>query len=589
VKNVLFVGEHPRGVTGNSAMMAAILEQLDTTKYKPVVFTDYTPQNRISIFSDSTPCDVIIARETEQDLGCGNLINLVRLNEDIDAIILVGVDIWRFALAMEHIYQLSAKRKFKTAGIIPYDLPTYRKDYAMWFTAFDFPCVYSRFGYSVLEPHVPGLQYFRPPLYKSELFVPFDGERKQEARQKYFSQMGKDRFIFGFVGANQFRKDPQRAIKAFFETKKKHPNITLYLHTNMTAGVFNLEQISQDYASHYGAKIGDVISKRPSHYYDREAMIEIYNALDCVVNTSAHEGLSWTIIESMLCGTPVVAADNTAQMELLEGGAGYGVRCTETGFIPVVTGSGRSFIETKLCDPDDLVEGMSKVVKYEDYRKKLKEKGLNRGREWVEKSSNINTLLSQMLAPDRIQVTGDRKEAVLFVQHSSAGDVLMSTQCFKGIKERHEGLPLVYMTQEVYKDIVEGNPYIDEIVTYDQEEANRYNVIYNPHAERILPGGFNNLDTRLHDMYPYFCEVEADDIYIKEEEVPSLTLPDNYIVVQTAGGEKKYRTYRHMDMIVQMFPEFKFIQLGSGLDMACMKAHLDLREKLTWRQSAWVM
>ncbi len=42
-------------------------------------------------------------------------------------------------------------------------------------------------------------------------------------------------------------------------------------------------------------------------------------------------------------------------------------------------------------------------------------------------------------------------------------------------------------------------------------------------------------------------------------------------------------------MLIQMMPNMKFVQLGSGLDMACQKIHLDLREKLTWRQSAWIM
>ena len=35
MKNVLFVGEHPLGVTGNSNMMASRLEQVDTNHYIP--------------------------------------------------------------------------------------------------------------------------------------------------------------------------------------------------------------------------------------------------------------------------------------------------------------------------------------------------------------------------------------------------------------------------------------------------------------------------------------------------------------------------------------------------------------------------
>ncbi len=128
MKNVLFVGEHPRGLTGNSTMMAALLEQLDTTKYRPVCFTDHTPKNRVSVFNSDPVYDVVVAQSTEQDLGAQNLIDLVKLNEDIDIVIIVGVDVWRYALAMEHIYKISQIRKFKTICILPYDLPSMRQD-----------------------------------------------------------------------------------------------------------------------------------------------------------------------------------------------------------------------------------------------------------------------------------------------------------------------------------------------------------------------------------------------------------------------------------------------------------------------------
>jgi len=589
MKNVLFVGEHPRGTTGNCGMMAALLDQLDLSTYRPVCFASIVPNVFTDIFGKEPTYEVVTASDPDKDFGCKNLLDLVRYNVDLDALVIVGVDIWRYAVVLEHIYKLSQTRKFKTVCILPYDLPAVRQDWAMWFSAFDFPYVYSEFGYNVLKPQVPAIRYFRPPLYKSDLFTVYDEEKRAQARRKYFSQIGKDRFIFGFIGANQFRKDPQRAIKAFFEVKKDCPEAVLYLHTNMEVGVFNLEQIAQDYAAQYGGiKAGDVITKKQGHYYDRLGMIDIYNGIDCLLNTSTHEGLSWTILESMLCGTPVVAAYNTAQMELLRDGAGYPVKCNELGYIPVFTMSGRSFVETRHCDFDDLVGGMYKVATSEEYRGELVANGLSKARRWLEGVDDINEVLKEACFPEYIAVGEEKEQAILFVQHSSGGDVLMSTQCFKGLKERHPELPLVYMTQEQYQDMVQGNPYIDKIVDYDDKEIRRYKVVYNPHGERILPGGFNNLDVKLYDMYPYFCDVQADDMYIECVE-PDLDLPDEYIVIQTAGGQKQYRTYKHMDLVVQMMPNGYFIQLGSGMDMACTKAHLDLREKLTWRESAWVM
>jgi ADP-heptose:LPS heptosyltransferase len=162
----------------------------------------------------------------------------------------------------------------------------------------------------------------------------------------------------------------------------------------------------------------------------------------------------------------------------------------------------------------------------------------------------------------------------------------MSTQCFKGLKERHHNLPFNFMTQRQYMDIVEGNPYVDKIIEWDEKEIEQYKFVYNPHSDKILLGGWNNLDTRLHDMYPYFTKVKADDMFI-EQVKPNIELPDQYIVIQTSGGQKEYRTYEHMDIVLKSL-KLPTVHLGSLTDKSS-NANFDLRGKLSWRESAWVM
>jgi ADP-heptose:LPS heptosyltransferase len=239
---------------------------------------------------------------------------------------------------------------------------------------------------------------------------------------------------------------------------------------------------------------------------------------------------------------------------------------------------------------------METIVRDKELRRSIRKKGLDGARVWMKRSSNINKLLDEATQPG-IAIGPPKINKVLFAQHSSGGDVLMTTQCFKGIKERHPGMDLVYMTQPIYRDIVDGNPYIDELLEgWDESLLKKYVVVYNPHGEKILPGGWNNLDVTLHSLYPYFCKVEADEMFIEtknpfplpgslEEDI----LKGDYIVVQSAGGQKRYRTYKHMDAVIQMMPQYKFVQLGSGKDLACHGATLDLREKLSWRESAWIL
>jgi ADP-heptose:LPS heptosyltransferase len=188
---------------------------------------------------------------------------------------------------------------------------------------------------------------------------------------------------------------------------------------------------------------------------------------------------------------------------------------------------------------------------------------------------------------NKVVISVPKKKAVLFAQHSSAGDILMTTQCFKGLKEKHKNLSLIYMTQDVYKDIVTNNPYLDGIVSYNPDAFSEYQIVYNPHGDKILPGGWNNLDVTLHSMYPYFCNVKADDIFIDEVN-PNIDLPDEYMIVHTTGGDREHRTYNHMDVVIDKVG-LPAIQIGGNLDKVCTKATLDLRDKLTWRQTAWIM
>ena len=105
----------------------------------------------------------------------------------------------------------------------------------------------------------------------------------------------------------------------------------------------------------------------------------------------------------------------------------------------------------------------------------MSQNGVSAAQKWIEGVSDINELLATAAKKRKPE---PKIEAVLFAQHSSAGDVLMTTQCFKGIKERHPDLPLVYMTQKVYAGVVFGNPYIDEIIEWDERHQKRYEVVY---------------------------------------------------------------------------------------------------------------
>jgi hypothetical protein len=364
------------------------------------------------------------------------------------------------------------------------------------------------------------------------------------------------------------------------------------MHTNFKDGVFNL----QKYAIQCGLNSGDLLIKPEGSYSPFERMPDIYNALDCFVNCSMQEGLSWTTIQAMLCGVSVIASCSTAHIELLDKGSGLFVPCDLPTYLPIKTSTGQTWIDAKSCHYAEIQHAMSLVLnKQIQTIPKTTHEIMS---DWFTKCSDARDLLYIENTTKDVRI----KEAILFMQHSSAGDILMTTRCLKNIKLKHGNLPLHYMTQKKFFGILKDNEDISSVLDWNPERRKEFRFVYNPHGEHILHGGFNNLDVKLADMYPYFCGVKPGDFFIQcddvMEKVSSLKTPLNdfkgivgnkipYIVVHTTGGDPQYRTYDHMDLVVRGL-KIPHVQIGSVTDKYC-KGAIDLRGELSFTETAWVM
>jgi len=577
--NILLCGEHPFAFSGNAHMLYTMASLVDQNKYNLKVFAGMKP-DMIPDHYEKPRFDVIDGIEGRAKFCGEHLCNILATNP-VDIVVFVGLDCWAYHQVFKTIIQLHKERKFVWCSIFPYDTYQIRQDWFAYILPIDLPCIYSEYGYEMLKTVIPRVQYFRPQLFEVDTFKSLDPRERREERRKIFSTVADDTFIFGFIGNNQWRKDPLRMVRAFFNVRKNIPNSVLYMHTETTQGVFNIP----GYIIDCGGVPGDVFLKSDhARFVD---MSKIYNSIDCLINTSLQEGLSWTLLEAILCDCPVIAADNTAQTELIKGGAGMAVPCTDLAFVPSQAPTGQTHLETRACNLEALETAMIEVATKPELRESLINKGRARALDWTANTSDINILLDEAMKLKRSKsVIPTRRKGVLFAQHSSAGDVLMTTQCFKGIKERHKKQPLVYMTQKQYQDIVTNNPYIDEIIDWDESMLQQYEMIYNPHGEHILRGRFNRLDVTLHSLYPYFCKVKADEMFIECVD-PHVELPKIYAVVHTTGGDPRYRTYDHMDMIVNKIG-MPCVQVGGSLDKACRNV-IDLRGKLLFRETAFVM
>jgi len=166
-----------------------------------------------------------------------------------------------------------------------------------------------------------GLEYlYIPHGVDINIFKPIP---KEEARNR--TNIPMEKFIIGMVGANA-DKEPRKSwdrmfkgIRLFLENNPDARNdIRIYVHSNPRdpRGI-NLE----NFARKQGL-LGLIGFENPLNaetgMTDTE-MAYLYNSFDILLHTSLREGFGLCMLESMACGTPVIATNTTSMIELVKG------------------------------------------------------------------------------------------------------------------------------------------------------------------------------------------------------------------------------------------------------------------------------
>ena len=156
-------------------------------------------------------------------------------------------------------------------------------------------------------------------VYQPTFSYDLDDDRTVDSRT--LLDIPLDAFVVGMVAMN---KDPHdrkgfgEALDAFARFHQNHPESVLYLHTEPhgVLGGWELPKL----AANYGVPPHALIF--PNGYAYRlgmppKMMAAAYTAFDVLLAPSRGEGFCVPLIEAQACGTPVIAADFTAQPELV--------------------------------------------------------------------------------------------------------------------------------------------------------------------------------------------------------------------------------------------------------------------------------
>jgi glycosyltransferase involved in cell wall biosynthesis len=214
------------------------------------------------------------------------------------------------------------KMFFANYGIV--DGPGCAKCYQDIIKKVDVPIIPSMYGYeqakvvndrSIYIPHGVNIDTFKP-----------NPTPKEELKARYGL---KDKFVFGCVNRNIWRKQYPNLINVFASLKHDYgiKDIALYLIADpgdaMGNNFVNWAKYLDLTISQNPASPADIML-HPNfmnilYCLNDEQLAEAYNCFDVMITASMSEGFGLGTIEAQACGVPVIACDNTANTELIKG------------------------------------------------------------------------------------------------------------------------------------------------------------------------------------------------------------------------------------------------------------------------------
>jgi glycosyltransferase involved in cell wall biosynthesis len=182
-----------------------------------------------------------------------------------------------------------------------------------------------------------------------------------------------DRFVVGYVGKNQPRKQIPALVKGFAQFAAWHEDAFLYLHTDQDPRGWHVP----DLIARHGLVDRTIVtpSLSVSSGLPDERLNELYNAFDVFVLPSSGEGFGLPLLEAMAAGVPVVTTNESSNRELAEG---RGLLIDVKTFI---TGTALN-LEIPLPDEEDIAAKLEMLYRDPDLRAELAAQGRRFAEEW---------------------------------------------------------------------------------------------------------------------------------------------------------------------------------------------------------------
>lgn len=180
---------------------------------------------------------------------------------------------------------------------------------------------------------------------------------------------------------------------------------------------------------------------------ERSDIPDILSQLDLLVLSSiAPEAFGRVIIEAQASGVPVVATSVGGVLDIID---------EETTGLLVPPE-----------DPDRLADAIIRVLKDRDLRLSL----AKAARSKVERVFGLGQMVSKTLELYKEVI---REKKMLIFKLGAAGDLILSIPSIRSIRRKFSTAHLSLLVEPDLRPIIQGCPYLDEVITYDRKKKGR--------------------------------------------------------------------------------------------------------------------
>lgn len=319
---VLTLGDHPLSPSGVGTQTKYIMESLLKTDKFTVIslggamkHQDYTPK-AVEPFGDDwriIPID-----------GYGNpeMIRSILRNEKPDILwFMTDPRFYDWLWSIENeIRPLCPMVYYHVWDNYPY--PMFNKKY---YESNDHIACISRLTHDIVQTVSPDVDSsYIPHAVDGNIFTPITAEQKAMLREENFNEESKDKFIVFWNNRNARRKQSGTLIfwfKEWLDENDLHDKAMMIMHTDpKDVHGQDLNHI----VDHLGLTNGQVmfsLNKVPP-----ENLASFYNLADVTINIADAEGFGLATLESLSCGTPIIATMTGGLQEQVVGnGETFGV------------------------------------------------------------------------------------------------------------------------------------------------------------------------------------------------------------------------------------------------------------------------